>query len=378
MGQCGAGTVLRSSARRWRGGISAISVDSEAVCRSTRGVSFRSWWLVQQRDSGFERGDRNLSLQLWRWLLGVSRIPPRLEQPALLRHQQSCLALHASGHGGSGPCLVVWRQTGTLVNSLRQISPEPLLDCSIIARQQSSGEILMLGKTFAGGALCATFILAIPFAGSQQAAVLTIHADQPVPPVSPTLYGLMTEEINYSYDGGLYAEMVRNRTFRSDWSGVAYWYLVEKGNAAAKMEPDKTDRPQRCPEVEPAPRCEAGRRAESGRRLESSAGGAWPCGPTRPTKARFTPRPVRPILAPVTVSLVNDDTGKAVDNRRRFRALSTDWKQYEFTLKTGGDRALVKESSRSHRRPPGNALAQPRLAVPAHLSQIASTAIAST
>jgi alpha-N-arabinofuranosidase len=24
----------------------------------------------------------------------------------------------------------------------------------------------------------------------------------------------MTEEINYSYDGGIYAEMVRNRTFR--------------------------------------------------------------------------------------------------------------------------------------------------------------------
>ena len=30
----------------------------------------------------------------------------------------------------------------------------------------------------------------------------------------------MTEEINYSYDGGLYAELVRNRTFRSDWSGI--------------------------------------------------------------------------------------------------------------------------------------------------------------
>src|SRR3984885_9124828 len=72
---------------------------------------------------------------------------------------------------------------------------------------------------------------------------LTIHADQPVSPVSPTLYGLMTEEINYSYDGGLYAEMVRNRTFRSDWSGVNFWYLVESGNSVAKMEPDKSTGP---------------------------------------------------------------------------------------------------------------------------------------
>jgi len=44
-----------------------------------------------------------------------------------------------------------------------------------------------------------------------------------ISPVSPTLYGLMTEEINYSYDGGLYAEMVRNRTFNGDWSGILHW-----------------------------------------------------------------------------------------------------------------------------------------------------------
>src|SRR6266496_995845 len=69
-------------------------------------------------------------------------------------------------------------------------------------------------------------------------AVLTIHADQPVSAVSPTIYGLMTEEINFSYDGGLDAEMVRNRTFRADWSGVLYWYLLENGNSKAKMQID--------------------------------------------------------------------------------------------------------------------------------------------
>jgi hypothetical protein len=34
--------------------------------------------------------------------------------------------------------------------------------------------------------------------------VLQIKADQVTAHVSPTLYGLMTEEINYSYEGGLY------------------------------------------------------------------------------------------------------------------------------------------------------------------------------
>src|SRR5215469_8021744 len=77
------------------------------------------------------------------------------------------------------------------------------------------------------------------WAGAQDRATLTIHADKRVAPASPALYGLMTEEINYSYDGGLYAEMVNNRLFRNDWSGVLHWYLVEKGNAKAKMSIDR-------------------------------------------------------------------------------------------------------------------------------------------
>jgi alpha-N-arabinofuranosidase len=92
-------------------------------------------------------------------------------------------------------------------------------------------------KTFAY--LIAIVISILPAAFAQvQPVVLTIHLDQPISKVSPTLYGLMTEEINYSYDGGLYAEMVRNRTFRSRRQDVPHWLLVEDGTAQAKMEPD--------------------------------------------------------------------------------------------------------------------------------------------
>src|SRR4051794_5744663 len=98
----------------------------------------------------------------------------------------------------------------------------------------------MFRKTFAHFAAFASLTIASSFLNAQApAARLTIHADQQVSPVSPILYGLMTEEINYSYEGGIYAEMVRNRTFRADWSGVLYWYLAEKGNAVAKMDSDK-------------------------------------------------------------------------------------------------------------------------------------------
>ena len=75
-------------------------------------------------------------------------------------------------------------------------------------------------------------------------ATLHIQVDKPLHSVSPKLYGLMTEEINYSYDGGLYAEMVRNRTFEEHgWAGVAHWNLVHLGNAQANMTVDTADGP---------------------------------------------------------------------------------------------------------------------------------------
>jgi len=44
-------------------------------------------------------------------------------------------------------------------------------------------------------------------------ATISIAADKPRTAVSPTLYGVFYEDINYAADGGLYAEMVQNRSF---------------------------------------------------------------------------------------------------------------------------------------------------------------------
>src|SRR5438046_4775616 len=78
---------------------------------------------------------------------------------------------------------------------------------------------------------------------AQTSAALNIEVNQTKSAVSPILYGLMTEEINYSYDGGLYAELIRNRTFRSDWTGILNWYLIEKGAASAKISVDGKEGP---------------------------------------------------------------------------------------------------------------------------------------
>src|SRR5690606_704718 len=60
-----------------------------------------------------------------------------------------------------------------------------------------------------------------------QTPVLTLNLDKAGVNVSPMLYGLMTEEINHSYDGGLYAELIRNRIFKDNKTEPEGWSLVK-------------------------------------------------------------------------------------------------------------------------------------------------------
>ena len=58
----------------------------------------------------------------------------------------------------------------------------------------------------AASALCAT----AAFAATN---VLDLDAGKIGAPVQPTMYGIFFEDINYAADGGLYGEMVKNRSF---------------------------------------------------------------------------------------------------------------------------------------------------------------------
>ncbi len=164
-------------------------------------------------------------------------------------------------------------------------------------------------------------------------AVLTIHTDQTASKVSPTLYGLMTEEINHSYDGGLYAELIRNGTFRADWSGVNDWILVEDGNAEAKIGIDKTTGPSEAlPYSMRIEVSQAGATSPAG----VLNGGYWgiPLHPNTIYKGSFYAKEDSADVGPVTASLVANQSGKVLASAV-VAGIGTDWKQYKFTLKTG-------------------------------------------
>ena len=113
--------------------------------------------------------------------------------------------------------------------------------------------------------LFAPTLLSTAGAMAQQAATLTVDLAQVKAKASPQLYGLMTEEINYSYDGGLYAELVRNRTFQDRGKIPPSWFLYEWGSADRIDGHRSHHRSQRSPAAEPATDGQERQRSRSGR-----------------------------------------------------------------------------------------------------------------
>ena len=61
--------------------------------------------------------------------------------------------------------------------------------------------------------LTSLFLLAFSLTATAQTHVMDVNTQKLGAPVQPTMYGIFFEDINYAADGGLYAEMVKNRSF---------------------------------------------------------------------------------------------------------------------------------------------------------------------
>lgn len=72
--------------------------------------------------------------------------------------------------------------------------------------------------------------------GMQAQVEVNVDAAHPLHTISPTLYGIFYEDINHAADGGLYAELVRNRSFEDNTKTAEHWSAVGKGQSAATMQ----------------------------------------------------------------------------------------------------------------------------------------------
>ncbi len=189
---------------------------------------------------------------------------------------------------------------------------------------------LKLASAFVFAAICGSYAVA----QSVPPATLQIDLSKPLHAVSPTLYGLMTEEINYSYDGGLYAEMVRNRVFRErDISHPAHWYLVQSGQGVGTMQTDRTQGPS---DALQSSLLLTVTKADAKNPVGVLNEGYWGMAlrPRTTYHGSFYAKADAAGMGPVTASLMSDNTGK-MEAMATVAEPTTEWKRYEFTLTTG-------------------------------------------
>jgi alpha-L-arabinofuranosidase len=171
---------------------------------------------------------------------------------------------------------------------------------------------------------------------------LTIDATHIVTPVSPTLYGLMTEEINHSYDGGLYAEMIQNRAFHSTWEGEPPWGLVRHGDAVASRSLDTSTGPSRALNYSlKLSVASASNRSEAG----LTNPGFWGYGlrPQTMYAGSLYARIESSDIGPMTIRLISDRTGE-VQAEAQVKLKAGPWARYEYKLTT----ASIPTSTANH------------------------------
>ena len=160
----------------------------------------------------------------------------------------------------------------------------------------------------------------------------TVEAGHPVGTVSPRLYGLMTEEINHSYDGGLYAELIRNRAFLDDAKGPAHWAVVAENGAEVSIVLDSANP---CSQALTTSLRLTVNKATPERPAGVANSGYWgiPVLPKTRYRALFYAKADAGFSGPISAAIVSED-GRTVYAKREFSGLTADWKRFQLNLRT--------------------------------------------
>lgn len=90
----------------------------------------------------------------------------------------------------------------------------------------------LLALAALGAALAATAMTNPPIE-------MSVLASQPAHKISPSLFGVFFEDINYAADGGLYAELVQNRSFEFTGPDAFFAWSRTGSNAVLNLESDQ-------------------------------------------------------------------------------------------------------------------------------------------
>ncbi len=173
-------------------------------------------------------------------------------------------------------------------------------------------------------------------ASARERARLTVRYNQPVHAVSPTLYGLMTEEINHSYDGGLYAELIRDSVFfrREHRKFIKIWSVDQNAADGISIAIDNRSGPSRAlPYSLKLTATRASIRDPGG--IDNPGYWGVPVWPDTTYHASIYLRAAgAENPGPVTMAIVNSTSGKVLA-QAVFPAAGPHWRRYSATMHTG-------------------------------------------
>jgi alpha-L-arabinofuranosidase len=164
---------------------------------------------------------------------------------------------------------------------------------------------------------------------------MNVDLQHPGVKISPMFYGLMTEEINHSYDGGLYGELIRNRIFKDDPNGPVHWQIVKSGGADGNVALDDRD-PLNATAVNTSLRLDISA-VGPGQRVGIANGGYWgiPVHPDTQYRGSFYARTADGLSGKWTADIENADGTKVYASTSQPFSGGSQRKKYEFVLKTG-------------------------------------------
>jgi alpha-N-arabinofuranosidase len=176
----------------------------------------------------------------------------------------------------------------------------------------------------------------IGFDGLARAAspgTLRVDVSKPGAPIGKLFYGLMTEEINHSYDGGLYAELIQNRIFQNSPAEPVDWSIVQAGKSAGTIELDPTN-PVNDTALKTSLKLKISA-LDNGGHVGVANSGYWgiPVWPNTKYHASFYARSGDGFSGPLTVSIESND-GATVFAVAKVDSISGDWKKYSVDMTT--------------------------------------------
>jgi alpha-L-arabinofuranosidase len=169
---------------------------------------------------------------------------------------------------------------------------------------------------------------------------LTVDASQAGPRINPTQFGEFLEEINHSGDGGVYAELIRNRDLKEDASSPAYWSAVTGGGASGSIALDTGDGPTSANQV--SLELSVGS-VPAGGRVGVANAGYWgiPVTPSTTYQVSFFARSSQASSGPLTVDL-ESDSGHVYASST-VAGVTGSWTKYTTTLRVA--KGVARSSS---------------------------------